>query len=389
MPAIADPRVYTQQADALQSALYQRVASSLSEPGVARASAIDDAVASEFAQRLQDGDGAFFSAILDAAPSAPVARYLWRRMIEAWRVAARPADDAAIAATLFALPVIVVAGQSQAASEAQPALAASVQCVLIDAQRVAAILREHGALGGCRNFALAGALCGADKLDIARLPELLRWQNDALDANALVRDVTPAPIVLATPHESVHLRFLVGTALAAPRADVLGGNDAAVWGIPLAQELARQLAAPNVQVLALPRPPEAPLQALLQGRVAQRAVGAQLFASNAIRRMRASVGEPSAVISAHRCTVAPGGGELRLSLSSAFDPRQAEGFRCPLFPTDNVNDVVAMLLELLRDCRVTDARVLAGVHADRDPRTGVTLLFKGAALPEAEQASIH
>ncbi len=91
------------------------------------------------------------------------------------------------------------------------------------------------------------------------------------------------------------------------------------------------------------------------------------------------------MISAHRCLDAPGGGELRLSLSSAFDPRQAEGFRCPLFPTERVEDAVALLLELLRDCRVTDVRVLAAVHPDRDPCTGVRLLFKGDALPEAEQ----
>ena len=28
-----------------------------------------------------------------------------------------------------------------------------------------------------------------------------------------------------------------------------------------------------------------------------------------------------------------------MSLSSAFDPRQAEGFRCPLFPTETAGDV--------------------------------------------------
>jgi len=59
-----------------------------------------------------------------------------------------------------------------------------------------------------------------------------------------------------------------------------------------------------------------------------------LFAGNAIRRIRAAVGEPTAVISAHRAPDAPGGGELRLSLSSPFDPRDAEGFRCPLHPLD-------------------------------------------------------
>ena len=35
-----------------------------------------------------------------------------------------------------------------------------------------------------------------------------------------------------------------------------------------------------------------------------------------------------------------------------------------------------MLLDLLRDCRVTDVRILSGVHPDCDPQTGVMLLFK-------------
>ena len=159
--------------------------------------------------------------------------------------------------------------------------------------------------------------------------------------------------------------------------------------MPLAKELARQLAVPRVSVLALPRAPQTPPAALQQGRVAQREVGAQLFASNAIRRLRAAVGEPSAVISAHRSVAAPGGGELRLSLSSPFDPRQAEGFRCPLFPTDRAGDVASMLFDLLRDCRIADVQVLSGVHPDRDPQTGITLLFKPDAAAAIEHTSLH
>jgi hypothetical protein len=381
MPAIADPRLFPGHLDAVQAALYARAAASLAESAAGRASAIDEAIAGELAGRLRADDGAFLAALLAAAPSPAIARYLWRRLIDAWRLASHPPEGAGIAATVFALPLVIVAG---ALTVHRPA-SVSLPAVLSDVDRIAAILREHGALGGCRTFALASALAGADALAVSRLPSLLRWQDEALVPDAPVRDVEPAPIVLASRQESVHLRFLVGTALAAPHAKVLAAEDASGWGIALAQELARQLAAADVSVLALPRPPAAPLGALQQGHAAQRTVGAQVFASNAIRRLRASVGEPSAVISAHRCLDAPGGGELRLSLSSAFDPRQAEGFRCPLFPTERVEDAVALLLELLRDCRVTDVRVLAAVHADRDPCTGLRLLFKGDALPAAEQ----
>jgi hypothetical protein len=185
------------------------------------------------------------------------------------------------------------------------------------------------------------------------------------------------------------LRFIVGTALSAPAVDVLADTDAKGWALPLAQELGRQLAVSGASVLALARVPASPPMALQQGRAAQRAVGAQLFASNAIRRLRASVGEPCAVISAHRCPSAPRGGELRLSLSSAFDPRQAEGFRCPLFPNETAGDVASMLIELLHDCRVSDVRVQDGIHADRDAATGLTLLFKSDPVPAGGATLLH
>ena len=48
-----------------------------------------------------------------------------------------------------------------------------------------------------------------------------------------------------------------------------------------------------------------------------------------------------------------------------------------------------MLLDLLRDCRVTDVRVVAGVQQDRDSNTGLTLLFKADAIPDSETVVFH
>jgi hypothetical protein len=158
---------------------------------------------------------------------------------------------------------------------------------------------------------------------------------------------------------------------------------------PFALSLGRQLAVPGASVLALPRPPQPLPAALASGRAAQRDVSAQLFASNAVRQLRASVGEPAAVISSHRTSDAPGGGELRLSLSSPFEPRDAQGFRCPVYPWERVVDVGTMLVELLHDCRVTDIRAVAGVHADRDAVTGGPLLFKPETIPPSFPVTIH
>ena len=230
---------------------------------------------------------------------------------------------------------------------------------------------------------MSPALVAAEAIDIARLPEIRAWQRlpeaagrFAPDAPLPARMLAPAPIALTPGREGVSLRFLLGTALAKPGVDLLGDAKVGKWGIPFTQALGRELGQGRVPVLALPRAPQRLLPAVAQGRAAQREVSAQLFVSNAARKLRAAVGEPSAVISAHRAPDAPGCGELRLSLSSPFEPRDAEGFRCPLYALDRAPDVVTMLVDLLRDCRITDIRVLAGIHPDRDAGTGLTLLFK-------------
>jgi hypothetical protein len=378
---IDDPRLFAAHAESSQTPLFEMAEASLAASAVARADEIDRALVMALTQRLIASEGSFVAELLDAAPSAPVVRHLWRRLIDAWREASRREDDDGLTATLFAIPLVLVAAGKDADGE--------IAAVLVDTLRIAAILREHRALGGSETFALASPLVTSDAFDLARLPQLLAWQRQAADGGVDHLDLHPTPIATKVGQEGVHLRFLAGVALAAPQADLLRETGSATGAMALAQELARQLAGPGYSVLALPRAAQSPLAALQQGRAAQRDIGAQLFASNAIRRLRASVGEPSAVISAHRCAGAPGGGELRLSLSSPFDPSRAEGFRCPLFAGDRAADVARMLADLMRDCRVTDVQALPGVHADRDPATGLTLLFKADAVADARQSIVH
>jgi hypothetical protein len=382
---IADPRVYSAPAGPRQESLIRLAEAGLAASSASRAEEIDATLVSVLAGYLRGNDASWLADVFSVAPSAAVARHIWRMLIDAWRVASTPEGDSVVA-TLFALPVVIVAGATS--NESAP-VASTVAGVLVDAERVTALLREHRTFGGNLSFALAAPLVAADALDIPRLPTLLAWQNLSPSDGPVAREVHPTPMVVPSNQESVHLRFLIGTAISASAVQVFADNDAGEWIMPLAQELSRQLAATGLSVLALPRRPQAPLLALQHGRAAQREVGAQLFASNAIRRFRARVGEPSAVISAHRCAAAPGGGELRLSLSSPFDPRQAEGFRCPLFAPDRAVDVATMLLELLRDCRMTDVRVIAAAQADRDPDTGLTLLFRADAIPDGALVVLH
>jgi hypothetical protein len=378
---IPDPRSFPDRIEPAFAPQIDRAAASLGSTSVAAADANDAAVTEDMLDALRSGDAAWLAGLLAAAPSAPIARQLWRRLIVAWDEALKRSDDA-VAAHLFALPIVIVAGSSSAAERGR------IEGVLAQPERLQAILVEHDALGGNRNFGLANALASSDVIDVPRLPELLSWTLRHTASVPHARSIEPGALVL-TAEAAVHLRFLVGTALAASSATLLIESRVGNWGLPLAHELVRQLGAPGAMVLALPRAPRPPLVALQEGRAAQREVGAQLFASNAIRRLRAEVGEPAAVISAHRCAAALGGGELRLSLSSVFDSRQAEGFRCPLFAGERAGDVAAMLAALLHDCRVTDVQVLADVYPDRDPVTGLTLLFKAESLPATNPATLQ
>ncbi len=323
-----------------------------------------------FFARCADGDR--LARLFAAAPSADAYRHLWR-------ILARSERDGGLGGAsvvrLFAIPVVVVAALEPGASGPRelPGVAAGVAAL-------AALLVEHGALAGNRTLAMSSALVDATALDLARLPSLLA--TAALESPvrpAAHPDLAPAPIAVAGTTESVHLRFLVGTALAAPGADLFGRGEAGRWALPFAQKLGAMLATPGAVVLAMPRPPLPLVEALWQGRMAQREVSAQLFVSNALRDLRARVGEPVAVISVHRGSAGDAPSEVRVSISSPLEPRDAQGLRCPLWPLDRTDDVVAMLATLLADCRVSDVRRMSGVHPDRDPVTGGPLLFKARA----------
>ena len=127
------------------------------------------------------GDGAALAAISAGAPSVDVARHLWRALDAAWRE--RRAPRTALAVTVFAMPLVIVAGREGAGGDGVLPASSPIPA------KLAAILREHGALAGNRTFALADALVAAEAIDVARLPEILAWRRlpDALRAGIACR----------------------------------------------------------------------------------------------------------------------------------------------------------------------------------------------------------
>ena len=316
------------------------------------------------------------SAISDAltrAPSLAVQRHITRVLASAHVEAGRARGDAALPTTVFAIPVVIVA--------ANPTVV-TIPGALPNIDAFVALMKAHGALRGNQTFALSNALAASSSFALDKLPASLDWW--ALQADTQVR-VERAAMAVPENQESVFLRFILGTALAGPGVDLLIENDTGKWGMPFTQTFARQLGGGTLSLLALPRPSRTPLAALFQGRAAQREVSMQLFATNAIRKFRGSVGEPEAVISAHRTAT---GGEVRLSLSNPFDEKGAEGFRAELHATDRAQDVAVAMQHLLRECNVESVAVLADVFPDMDSETKLPMLFRADALEGAAEKAL-
>jgi hypothetical protein len=274
---------------------------------------------------------------------------------------------------LFAIPVILVTALAAGAK------ATTIPGVIPGVRDLEAALREAREFGGAQTLALSPTLSKSSAIDVEALGAMLAAAGLSQGAGLVAPtelELAPGEIVVDSTIERVHLRFVVGAVLAVPGVDPMATAAIERWGMAFVRTLAHDLRAPGVSLLALPRPADRLVRALAAGRAAQREVSAQIFASNAIRKLRASVGEPSAAVSAHRAPAAPNAGELRLSLSSPFAAREAEGFRCPLYPYETVRDVASMLVTLLRDCRVERVVLRDGVHPDIDPVTKAPLFFK-------------
>lgn len=281
--------------------------------------------------------------LLAAAPSQAVYARLWHALCAAVE---KPSRDEAVAPRVFAIPWVIVCGASAAAT---------IPCVLPDVAELARVLEANGVFGGSRNLGLSNALCSIETLEGLRPSAVLRWaQPDS------ARDIPPTPIQVTRGAEEVHVRFLLGAAIAPAHAPdiVETGANIGSWGTPALRAMTAQLAMPGVQILPLPRPPAGLYSAAYLGRRAGIEAAFNLFMSNAVRRFRMAVGDPAVTLSSHAS------GELRITLSTPFDDALVEGFRWPLHPADDLDEVQRTLMSMIWECRLTEPHVAAGVLRD-------------------------
>jgi hypothetical protein len=295
-----------------------------------------------------------------AAYAAATDRAAYRNV---WEAVAAAADaipaDAAVVTRVFAMPWLLVCGTRAGAT---------LPCVLNDVDALVRVLQESGALGANRNLGCANALTSLETLEAITPSALRSWST-----GAGLRDSPPAPIALSPGDESVHLRFLLGAAVSPAHAAGVAdtATNVAAWGMKASVEMSRQLAVPGVDVLAMPRPPMSMMRAAYAGRRAGLEAAFNLFMSNTLRRFRLKVGDPAVVLSAHES------GEVRVTLSTPLDEGMTEGYRWPLHPLDDLDEIAGTIKAFARECRVLDIVAIPNILPDTTS-TGA-LLFPTAA----------
>ena len=370
---LPDPRAFPIYDNAQPNPLIDLALASLAAEFAVIQEKCDTELRERLATLLLSGDVAEIADALLRAPSHAVLRHITRTLASAHIDAGRARGDVALPSTVFAVPVVIVVANSGSIN---------VPGALPNIDEITALMKASGALRGNENFVLSNAMAPASAFALEKLPASLAWWSAASGTPIAIEK---ASLPVPANQESVFLRFLVGTALAGPGVDLLITNDTGKWGMPFTQALAKQLGGGTLSLLAMPRPPRSPLAALMQGRAAQCEVSLQLFATNAIRKFRSSVGEPEAVISAHRTVE---GGEVRLSLSNPFDEKGAEGFRAELHATDRAQDVAVLMQDLLRECNVSSVTTLGDVFPDIDTDSKLPMLFRADALESAADKAL-
>jgi hypothetical protein len=300
-----------------------------------------------------EGDDDAIEAAFASAPNQRVRSMLLEALKGAIDDPAPNANDGVLT-RVFALPVLFVVGGRRDTI---------VPGLVPDIAAIDALLRRHGALGQTENFGLAATLVTAAALAAVKPSVLYRWTRTFEQPDAGLRSLKGADILTDDIEEQVHLRFLVGAGVAPAQglSFVESASRIGAWGMPVSQALTAQLCQEGLSLLPLPRPPKSLLVAPAAGGFALQEARLNLFLSRGLRRLRATVGEPVAVLSVHA------GGEVRMALSSPFDAAAQQGFRWLLGAFDDLGEVASVMLSLLHDCRVLDVRVVPGLQPDRDP----------------------
>lgn len=336
---VADPRRFAENLTdpfvrAAQAALQQRPAA-------------DRELIARYVQALDATADDVIAASLRHAPSPQCYRFMLQALDRAILD-----GDSAVGVRSYALPLVIVTG-------GRPGV--TIPGVLPEPERLVGLLRRAGVLGQTENFAFSSAL--ADERGLAAIPpSRLRALATGRAPDWADLDLPPHDIITSRTQEEVHLRFLVCAGVIPLGAPTLTETAAAIdlWGLAFTRELSEQLSAGEVSLLPIPRPPLSFILAPGAGFVAREELALQAFVSRELRQFRTEVGEAEA-------RIAPlASGALGLRFASPFIEERVPVHRRDLHPQEEMDQVLAGMLELLRECGLENVEVEAAVVADED-----------------------
>lgn len=261
------------------------------------------------------------------------------------RTLAPPPRAVGVQTRLFAIPVLIVTGGGARAT---------IPGVVPDVAEIASVFEKAGALGHARNFGFSNAMSAPESLEAVSWTRLYRTAIGETQENVGELDLPPAEIVCDPRKETVHLRFLAGAMLTPAEAPgfVETAADIGLWGMAFTQALGKQLAAADMSLLPIPRPPAGFLRAARVGRFAASELGLQLFLSNALRQARTRTGDPDVTIASYSDAT------VRVHLTSVFDDLLDQTYAWQLSPLDDLNDVADSIFSLLAECRLDRVEVV-------------------------------
>src|SRR5690349_16951474 len=213
MSILPDPRCFAAaNANPLRE-LADRIAR---EPDAAQRERFLRELKDDLQQTLAAGRDDLLSAAVSDVSSPQAGQCLWAAVDQAVNTPGDP--GAALAASLFAIPVVFVAAGPEGSE---------VRGTLKDVARLARVLEQHGALGMHQNFGLNQALCAdtsVEAFSLSRLYALLRRvEAERVD---IWPDLIPAEIELEGDVERVALRFVTGIIVAGVNAPSLASTAA-------------------------------------------------------------------------------------------------------------------------------------------------------------------
>lgn len=349
---LPDPRLY---APAFGNLPLLRRAEEAASTAVAMQPRLLNALAGEIAALLESNNESIVREAMRHSPSTQAARALSQALDLALNLAGR---SDGVSLHLFAIPVLLVVGANTAQNVTSAQSAQCLPGVLPEPQAIHSLFEQAGVLGHCRNFGIANALASLESMQATSWAALYAQlkQQQWNDSGGI--DLPPAEIDVPAGRETVHLRFIYGAALVPSSAPafVESAGDIGRWGMKLTKELGRQLAIPDVSLLAIPRAPRSPVRAMEEGWFAARELGFQLFLSNALRQARMRIGEPDVTISAATDQT------IRIRLTSPFDDLLDQTYGWPLSSADDFDTILGSIAALLDEVKVERIQVVPEIE---------------------------